>query len=480
MRYRIFERPGLQRMLSRELPSTSAGALRASLPAVRDAFAALADLVRPAALELGLIAIDRDGKVQTSDRVGPELADPAGISAEAMAAWIEREVAMPSEGGRATWWREIRADVTRVRVPDEIDAAELTFMGHRFRVPVELHAGGKWVTGSTTTTDEPPIRVVCELNLGALWLSIQCNWSVWTDPGSPGRALLDRVAKRIAALGWEDRGMSGEAPPPADVAGPVAGDARSTVDGGRIAIGDQVVSGTADEVRVATLPDGARALATFAGTQTVPFEALRAQLAFAHPQIAALEFVGAPDPGTAYASALVERLPPGTPASAHPAMATPVVAQLGAAIASVLAAEHAHGRAVVGIRPELIYVGGDGRFTGLVPRGPAFLASAEAIKRGFRSYFVLYTSPEVAGEGAPPTPASDLFALCIALWQLATGAHPFGDRDAMGEMFMNLLAGKRAAWTGDPALGAVLARGLAADPAARPTAKDLAEALARL
>jgi hypothetical protein len=104
---------------------------------------------------------------------------------------------------------------------------------------------------------------------------------------------------------------------------------------------------------------------------------------------ATLESIGAVDPGTPYADALVERLPAGEPL--HPPLAEAALSRIGAEVATILARVHAAGAIVDGIRLELIYNGG--RVTTLAPQGPAFIATAPPTK-GIRTYHVPYFSPE--------------------------------------------------------------------------------------
>lgn len=95
------------------------------------------------------------------------------------------------------------------------------------------------------------------------------------------------------------------------------------------------------------------------------------------------------------------------------------VRALGGAVAQVLAAVHAAGGVLAGIRPELIYVDDRGAFAALLPRGPSFAASAP-MPRGVRTYAMPYMAPEQLTHHQVTAPG-DVFALAASLWFLATG-----------------------------------------------------------
>ncbi len=92
-----------------------------------------------------------------------------------------------------------------------------------------------------------------------------------------------------------------------------------------------------------------------------------------------------------------------------------------------------------------------------------------------------YTAPEII-LGRPATPASDVYALAsVAVWAL-TGAPPYHDRPASEYVMFKTSAQPPtlADATGQPIAGlsAVVARGMALDPAERPTPAAFAAALA--
>ena len=80
--------------------------------------------------------------------------------------------------------------------------------------------------------------------------------------------------------------------------------------------------------------------------------------------------------------------------------------------------------------------------------------------------------------GLPATPAADVFSIAATVVRLATGRHPFGEKQR--EILMAIGGGAQAR-VDDVALGAVAAaalrRALDPDAAKRPSADELARAL---
>jgi len=187
----------------------------------------------------------------------------------------------------------------------------------------------------------------------------------------------------------------------------------------------------------------------------------------------------APD-GTRH-DALVEGKPLGSPLAdiAGPlGLATAV--QLGVDLAETAAAAAREGAALIGIRPELTFLHGEGEaraLSGVMPRAEVFLATAG--EGGAPPLFpVRYAAPEVV-LADPGGAAADVFSICATVAFAATGAHPFEGGDGEAQLAA-MRAGRRRAWSGPEALGALLARGMAADPSARPSAGELAAELRRL
>jgi serine/threonine protein kinase len=88
-----------------------------------------------------------------------------------------------------------------------------------------------------------------------------------------------------------------------------------------------------------------------------------------------------------------------------------------------------------------------------------------------------YMSPEQA-QGKPGGPASDVFALGCIITFAATGAPPFGE-GTMASVLYRVVHGEPALDGLVPWLRELVAACLAKDPAARPTPKELAAAIAR-
>jgi hypothetical protein len=236
----------------------------------------------------------------------------------------------------------------------------------------------------------------------------------------------------------------------------------------QIVIGARLLAGSGDQVRAGFLARSPETslLITLTQRHDASIERLRDELALQIEGVAPLVWIGdGPADGIPYEDVLVEELPPGARRVSVPLNAEGAIA-LGVACAEILTRA---GEWIGGLCPETIYVDGDGRFAALAARGPRFIGSAPQYMRGMRSYALPYLGFEVLALSRPPTPASDVFALCATLHTLVTGTHPFG-KD-LGEIMKRLLGVVPDRLPGP--LGEVIARGLDNDPARRPSAAQL-------
>jgi eukaryotic-like serine/threonine-protein kinase len=190
-----------------------------------------------------------------------------------------------------------------------------------------------------------------------------------------------------------------------------------------------------------------------------------------HPGIATLLDAGiAGDTGW-----LAMELVPGTDLVryTHPARLLPeaAVLQVGGRIADALA--HAHGQAIVhrDLKPANVLVDWTGDQVKLVDFGLARALGAAQTGTGV----VLGTPSHLAPEqlaGAPPTPAGDLYALGVTVFELLAGRRPH-DAASMGELLRQVAQQPapdlRTLRPAVPAaLAALVARLLAKSPADRP------------
>jgi len=228
------------------------------------------------------------------------------------------------------------------------------------------------------------------------------------------------------------------------------------VEGFRIA---ERLSGGPDRglYRAIEVATGRRALVTTSAPQRRSTDELGTALTLEVPGIARLRHVG-PVAGSDHV-ALVEDEPPGAPEFASEPMTQLRVAALGVGVANIVAAAHARGFVLGGLRPQLIYVDGD-HVIAIAPRCEPFLATAQPRGYGVAPCFDdCYVAPEVLAS-EPATPASDVFSLCAVLARWATGEHPF---DGVGAtQIVSIATGRRRAWRGDRLLGLILDGGLAA------------------
>ncbi|MEZ4401564.1 MAG: serine/threonine-protein kinase [Kofleriaceae bacterium] len=203
--------------------------------------------------------------------------------------------------------------------------------------------------------------------------------------------------------------------------------------------------------------------------------------AIRHPALVALLDHGIDDELGPY---LVLPLLPGTTLRALCAgLALPPEAAvlLAAPIAQATAALHAAGVTHRDLKPDNVMAGPDGRIT-VIDLGLAWHDGATRLtETGTAVGSVGYMAPEQV-EGGTVGPAVDVWAIGVMLYEWIAGRRPFA-RDRAGEEAAATLVGVFPALTTvdrrvDDVLAGWIARCLATDPAARPTAAALAEALA--
>lgn len=177
-----------------------------------------------------------------------------------------------------------------------------------------------------------------------------------------------------------------------------------------------------------------------------------------------MTFVGGPT--------LAELAAPGEP------LPEPRVRELGAQLGGALAALHAAGYVHGDIKPDNVRVDEQGRAV-LLDLGFARPVDAAPIDLPGTLAFL---APEYLA-GARGGAASDIFALGVVLYQLATARHPFGADDGQSSELLAAVATARVAPASrlvpslSPFIDALLDACLRREPAERPSAGELAAAL---
>ena len=158
-----------------------------------------------------------------------------------------------------------------------------------------------------------------------------------------------------------------------------------------------------------------------------------------------------------------------------------MIAYLGANIAAGVGAVHAAGVVHGDIKPANILI--DSSTTPGTPKIADFgiariCDSTAATRTAVGMGTLVYMAPE-ASAGVPPSPAKDVYALGIVLYQLACGVPPFAGSPAYLVKMHSQMAPGRPAGIPDP-LWDLISRMLDKDPAKRPSVLEVYQTLAPL
>jgi uncharacterized membrane protein YgcG len=205
----------------------------------------------------------------------------------------------------------------------------------------------------------------------------------------------------------------------------------------------------------------------------------RAAARLEHPSIARVLDLGEQD-GRPY---LVMELLEGESLAARidraGAMAAPEAARVVAAVADALEAAHRAGVVHRDVKPGNVFLTSDGEVK-VLDFGIASAAGEAALTTGEMLGTPAYLAPERV-LGHPATPAADIYALGVVLYELLAGRRPFDDGSdielAMAHVHAHPAPLALAAPSAPPFLAAACEQAMAKDPSARPPS---AAAFARL
>lgn len=159
--------------------------------------------------------------------------------------------------------------------------------------------------------------------------------------------------------------------------------------------------------------------------------------------------------------------------------------RLGTELSAALAATHEASVIHCDVKPSNVLLAGDGSARladfGISRLADITLDTLETLQGSLR-----YVPPELL-DGAPPTPANDVYALALTLHAAAAGHDPFGPHGQTQPAIIARIHGDRVRFADLPGLVGlvddelieVLDAALGADPAARPTAEQLHHEFAR-
>ena len=158
-------------------------------------------------------------------------------------------------------------------------------------------------------------------------------------------------------------------------------------------------------------------------------------------------------------------------------------AQVGAQVADALAATHDAGIVHRDVKPANILIGEGGPVEGVVKITDFGISHASGdvtlTQTGQITGTPAFLAPEVA-QGRPMTEASDVFSLGATLYTCLEGTPPFGMEDNALGMLHRVAGGHVVPPHRSGSLTQPLQRILAADPADRPTMREVRDELAKL
>jgi serine/threonine protein kinase len=162
--------------------------------------------------------------------------------------------------------------------------------------------------------------------------------------------------------------------------------------------------------------------------------------------------------------------------AAGPPLTTPELVTLGIQIARALAAAHAVGIVHRDVKPANVLAAGDGAWK-LADFGVARVPDSSLTMTGQFVGSPAYAPPEALVRGDASS-AGDVYGLAALLYEAAAARWPRAEASRKGALLAPTPPLRELAPHVEPAVAAAIDRALSLDPDARPTATELADALA--
>jgi hypothetical protein len=134
----------------------------------------------------------------------------AGLDSDTILAWLEKKLAFDCQDPtQSPTWSRLAVTGVRALLPENVgepedDTIAITYGTDELLYPVRKSSSQRWVYGPMAENpDTSPLQVSVLQEFGAVTLSLELRWTVWSNQEGAGFRHVRQQFEKLTEAGWE-------------------------------------------------------------------------------------------------------------------------------------------------------------------------------------------------------------------------------------------------------------------------------------